>query len=115
LEGASQASPNITKMGQESVFGLAITIIGGITTAFRHESKAAELKVLAAKCNNYVLDIDSKLPKKGDTAHLDQQITAARELILLQHNCLSEMQGKAAELGLDIVRKVHKITTSRTS
>jgi hypothetical protein len=98
-----------------TIFGLAIAVIGGITAAFRYETKSAELRVLAVKCNSHALDIDGKLPKKGDTSPPDQQIAAARELITLQNTCLSELQGKAAELGLDIVRKVRRITSSRTS
>jgi hypothetical protein len=95
-----------------TAFGLAITVIGGITAAFGYDRKSAELKVLAAKCNSCALDIDGRLPKQGETLPLDQQISSARDLIALQNTCISELQGKAAELGLDITRKVRKLASS---
>ncbi|MGI9105008.1 MAG: hypothetical protein ACR2G4_02030 [Pyrinomonadaceae bacterium] len=95
-----------------TLVGLLIAVIGGVAAAFRYENKAAELKVLAAESNSYLLDIDCKLPKKGDPEPTEKQINAARDLISLQNSKLSEIQGKAARIGIGINRKVRKIRVS---
>lgn len=98
-----------------TIVGVAIAVIGGISAAFRYDNRADGLRSLAVKCRSYTLDIDSKLPTEGDNSPLEEQIAAARNLVIQQNTCLDELQGKAAELGVDIVRKVRKITTYKTS
>lgn len=98
-----------------TLVGLAIAVIGGIAAAFRFENRAAEVKVLAAESNSCLLSIDCKLPKKGDPSPLDKQIEAARDLILIQNEKLSEIQGKAAKIGVNINRKVRKVRISKKS
>lgn len=99
-------------IGLYTFFGLAITVLGSIAATFRYESRAAELNVLAAECNSHLLNIDCQLPKEGDTAPLAEQIGAAHKLILLQNEKISEIQGKAAKLGLSVNRRVRKLKTN---
>jgi hypothetical protein len=89
---------------------LLITVIAGITTAFRFESRAADLKLLAAECNSLRREIDGRLPNV-DRGSTDDQLKEAREIIELQDKTLTEMEGKAARLYLNIVRRVKKLQT----
>lgn len=92
-----------------TVVALAITIIGGIVTAFRYEARASEMNLLAVECSSYIRDVDGKLPRKGDPAPEAQQVAAAQELIALQNNCIRTIQDKAAKAGININRRVRKI------
>ena len=112
VPGALWPNSNKLVIISYTLVGLLIAVIGGVAAAFRFENKAAELKVLAAESNAYLLDIDCKLPKKGDPEPIEHQIHAARELILFQNAKLSEIQGQAARIGVGINRKVRKIRIS---
>jgi hypothetical protein len=96
-----------------TLLGLAITVIGSISATFRPDNTAAELKILAADCNTCILSIDSQLPRKTDTSPVDEQVRAARKLILLQNEKISEIHGKAAKIGMLIDRKIRKLATEK--
>lgn len=97
-----------------TLLGLAITVIGSISATFRPDNTAAELKILAAECNSCLLAIDCQLPRKGDTSPTEEQIEAARKLILLQNEKISELRSKAAKIGMVVDRKVRKLATEKT-
>lgn len=92
-----------------TLLGLSITVIGSISATFRPDNTAAELKILAAECNACLLMIDCQLPRKNDPAPIEEQITAARRLINLQNEKISEIRAKAAKLGMLIDRKIRKL------
>ena len=96
-----------------TLLGLAITVIGSISATFRPDNTAAELKILAAECNSCLLAIDCRLPRKADTSPIGEQIEAARDLILLQNEKISEIRGKAAKTGILIDRKLRKLITEK--
>jgi hypothetical protein len=97
-----------------TLLGLAITVIGSISATFRPDNTAAELKILAAECNTCLLAIDCQLPRKGDTSPVEEQIEAARKLILLQNEKISELRSKAAKIGTVIDRKIRKLATEKS-
>lgn len=97
-----------------TLLGLAITVIGSISATFRPDNTAAELKILAAECNSCLLAIDCQLPRKGDTSPVEEQIEAARKLILLQNEKIGELRSKAAKIGTMIGRKVRSLATEKT-
>ena len=94
-----------------TLLGLAITVIGSISATFRPDNTAAELKILAAECNACLLAIDCQLPRRTDTAPIEEQLAAARRLILLQNEKISEIRGKAAKIGMLIDRKTRRLVT----
>jgi hypothetical protein len=94
-----------------TLLGLAITVIGSISATFRPDNTAAELKILAAECNACLLAIDCQLPRKIDNSPIEEQIEAARRLILFQNEKISGIYGKAAKIGLLIDRKIRRLTT----
>ena len=96
-----------------TLLGLAITVIGSISATFRPDNTAAELKILAAECNSCLLAIDCQLPRKGDPSPVEEQIEAARRLILLQNEKIGEIRGKAAKIGMLIDRKIRKLATEK--
>ena len=96
-----------------TLLGLAITVVGSISATFRPDNTAAELKILAAECNSCLLAIDCQLPRKGDTSPVEEQIEAARKLILLQNEKISELCSKAAKIGTVIDRKIRKLATEK--
>jgi hypothetical protein len=96
-----------------TLLGLAITVIGSISATFRPDNTAAELKILAAECNSCLLAIDCQLPRKGDTSPIEEQIEAARKLILLQNEKISEVRSKAAKIGMMIGRKIRRLATEK--
>ncbi|SEM49587.1 hypothetical protein SAMN04489760_11827 [Syntrophus gentianae] len=89
--------------------GLIITVLTSMITAFRYESIAPDLKMLAVACNAYVLDIDGKLPMEGDARPLETLISEAQALISAQNQAINDIQTKAAALGVNIVRKARKL------
>ena len=89
-----------------TLLGLAITVVGSVSATFRPDNTAAELKILAAECNSFLLAIDCQLPRKADTSPVEEQIEAARRLILLQNEKIGEIRGKAAKIGMLIDRKI---------
>lgn len=92
-----------------TLLGLAITVIGSVSATFRPDNTAAELKILAAECNACLLAIDCQLPRKNDTSPVEEQIAAARRLIVLQNEKISEIREKAAKIGMLIDRKIRKL------
>jgi hypothetical protein len=96
-----------------TLLGLAITVIGSISATFRPDNTAAELKILAAECNSCLLAIDCQLPRKGDTSPIEEQIEAARKLIVLQNEKISELRSKAAKIGMLIGRKIRRLATEK--
>jgi hypothetical protein len=91
-----------------SLNGLLIATLAGIEAAFGFQKKAADLRVLAAECNSRILDIDCKIPQDQDALIADR-IKAVQELLALQNKTLKEIQGKAAEIGINITRKIRKL------
>jgi hypothetical protein len=96
-----------------TLLGLAITVIGSISATFRPDNTAAELKILAAECNSCLLAIDCQLPRKGDTSPVEEQIEAARKLILLQNEKISELRSRAAKIGMMVGRKIRRLATEK--
>lgn len=96
-----------------TLLGLAITVIGSISATFMPDNTAAELKILAAECNSCLLAIDCQLPRKTDTSPVEEQIEAARRLILIQNEKISEIRGKAAKIDMLIDRKIRKLATEK--
>ena len=108
---ADKILPNTMVMLIYTAVALAITIIGGIVTAFRYESRASEVNLLAVECSSYIREIDANLPRQDDPAPIDHQVAAAHELIDLQNDHIRTVQDKSARLGVNINRRVRKIKT----
>ena len=106
---ADKIFPNTMVILIYTSVALAITIIGGIVTAFRYESRASDVNLLAVECSSYIREIDGNLPRKGDPAPMEHQVAAAHELIDLQNDRIRTVQDKSARLGVNINRRVRKI------
>jgi hypothetical protein len=116
-EGAAKVFPSQAAdkwiVATYALIGLTITATASLLAALKFEEKGADFKVLAAKCNTLVMEIDRQVPKKEDTASDADQILAARKLIDLQIQKISEIQGEAAKSGLNITRVVRHLTARK--
>jgi hypothetical protein len=91
------------------VLGVSIAALAGIETAFKFESRGAELNSLAATCHSMVRQIDTAWHRKvGLESDVEQQARGAMELIELQDTRLQEVQEKAATAGVDITLEVRR-------
>lgn len=92
--------------------GLLTVVIAGLETAFKTESKSAELKQLAATCQATLRLVDTQWRKEVGPAYDeertdDERIKAVNTLLDLQDAKLGEIQQQAARLGLNIVYDVY--------
>ena len=90
-----------------AIVGVLIAAIGGIEAAFAYEKKSAEARRLAATCNAQILEIDCKLPEDQD-APIAEKLASTETLLTQQNEALKEIQAKAAEIGINVTRKVRK-------
>jgi hypothetical protein len=87
--------------------GVLITALAGIESAFKFETKGAELNLLAASCHSMVRKTDATWYKQvGIAKCAEEQVAGAMSLIELQDAKLSEIQEKAATSGVNIVLEV---------
>lgn len=82
--------------------GMAVAAIGGVEAAFNLQGRAAELRMLAAKCQSARFQHNSEWSYRIAIAEPEEGVDAARDLLAVQDRTLSEVQVGAAKLGLDI-------------
>lgn len=85
-----------------AVSGIAVATIAGIEAAYKFESRASELRILAAKCQAARFQHNSEWAYRIAIAEPDDAIDAARDLLAVQDRTLAEVQLEAAKLGLNI-------------
>ncbi len=91
-----------------AAFGVLIATLSGTEASFGFLKRSLEEKKLAAKCKSLILDIDCKIPQSHEDS-LENRIKTIKELLNNQNKALKCIQGKAAEIGLNITRKVRKL------
>ncbi|MBI1882569.1 MAG: hypothetical protein HYR94_30715 [Chloroflexi bacterium] len=91
-----------------AVVGLLIATLGGIEAAFGFQKKTTNLRKLTVECKAYILDIDCQIPQDIN-ADIEDRIKTLRNLLTLQNNALKDIQGKAADIGVNITRKVRHL------
>jgi hypothetical protein len=114
-EAANQligASNTITIVSY-TLAGLLIAVVAGLEAAFKWESRAADLRTLAAICQSTVRLVDSQWQKDIGSAPIETQLDAARKLLDLQDTKLTEVQEKAAALGVNITLAVRELFRDR--
>lgn len=89
--------------------GLLVAVVGGVEAAFKNETRAAELYVLAAQCQSIIWQIDSEWSKTVGTATGEAQFQAARSLLDRQDSSLAEIQSRAAQAGVNITYEVREL------
>jgi len=95
------------------LLGVLIAALAGIDTAFKFETKGAELNLLAASCHATVRQTDSAWYKQvGIEEDAAKQVAGAMQLIELQDTRLSEVQERAANSGVNIALEVRKLYRS---
>jgi hypothetical protein len=95
-----------------ALFGVLIAAVAGLQAAFKWETSAADLRLLAATCQSTVRFVDSQWQKDIGTASSSDpmgRLEAARKLIDLQDAKLTEVQAKAAEVGVNITLEVREL------
>jgi hypothetical protein len=91
------------------VFGVVIAALAGIETAFKYESRGAELNSLAASCHSIVRQADATWYKQvGIQEDEAARLVGAMQLIDMQDEKLSEVQEKAAANGVNIALEVRR-------
>ena len=114
-ETASQILPpdHIAIIILYTLMGLIIAVIAGLEAAFKWETRAAELRTLAAICQSTLRTVDSQWQKEIGTTSGEEKIAAAQKLLDLQDSNLSEVQTKAASLGVNITLEVRELQGER--
>lgn len=100
---------SITTIIVYTAVGLIIAAVGGLEAAFKFEGKSAELKLLAALCQSTIWQIDSDWQKTVGTTEGEEKILAARQLLDKQDKSLSDIQTRAAQLGVNIALEVREL------
>lgn len=90
--------------------GLAIATVGGLDAAFKVNERAVELTILAAVCQSTTRDIDTGWHREVGSAYGEQREVAAQHLIETQDARLTEVQDRAARLGVNIALEVREIS-----
>ncbi len=96
-----------------TVLGVTIAVVAGLEAAFKWERRAAELRILAATCQSTVRQVDSQWQKEVGPAAGAEREAAAIKLMELQDDKLTEVQSKAAELGVNITLEIREIQGER--
>jgi hypothetical protein len=83
--------------------GITIAAIAGIETAFKFETRAYELRLLGAKCQAARFQHNSEWAYRIAIAEVEHAIAAARDLLAIQDQTISEVHLEAAKLGVSLV------------
>ena len=89
--------------------GVLITAISGLEAAFKTESRATELNLLAATCQSTVWRTDSEWQKSIGSGLAENPVIAARSLLETQDQVLTEIHTKAAQLGINVTQEVREL------
>jgi hypothetical protein len=99
---AAFGGPTILASVVFATVGIAVAAIAGVEAAFKFESRASELRMLAAKCQAARFQHNSEWSYRIAIAEPGEAIDAARDLLAVQDRTLAEVQLDAAKLGLNI-------------
>jgi hypothetical protein len=89
-----------------ALIGICIAMIAGVEVAFKFETRASELRMLAARCRAARFQHNSEWAHRIAIAKPSEAIAASRELLAIQDQTLSEVQFEAAKLGVNIAVEV---------
>ena len=92
-----------------AAIGLLIATVGGIEAAFKFGDRGAELTVLAAACQSTLREVDSRWRKEVSPVTGFERVQAEQDLLDIQDQELSDVQTKAAKLGVNITLSVGKL------
>lgn len=88
---------------------MLIATLSGFDAAFKTESRAAELKLLAATCQATIWRTDTGWQKSIGSGLAADPVAAARTLLEVQDQVLTEIHTKAAQLGINIAQEVREL------
>src|SRR5574341_680040 len=89
-----------------ALFGIIITVAAGIEAAFKCERRGAMLNALATKCQSYSRQFMSDFSISENPNDIKATINATKKMLKLQDEKLSEIQKEAADLGVNLIKKV---------
>jgi hypothetical protein len=92
-----------------AVIGVGVAVLAGLEAAFKWENRAAGLKELGATCQSTLRTVDSQWHKQIGPADGDERVNAALALLELQDTKLTEVQARAADLGINITLEVREL------
>lgn len=95
-----------------TLIGVVIATVAGLEAAFKNEVTAAELRILAATGQSTVRQVDSRWQHDIGGVQGQEREKAALGLIDLQDAKLTELQEKAAKLGVNITLEVRQLVQS---
>ncbi|MBD2130086.1 hypothetical protein NDI39_29395 [Microcoleus sp. ZQ-A2] len=93
-----------------SVAGFLVATIGGIEAAFKNESKAGELSVLAAQCQSSISQIDIQWSKSVEIAKDEIKLQEAVKILERQSTTLADIHSRAAQAGVNIAFRIRGLT-----
>ncbi len=90
--------------------GLLVAAVAGLDAAFKFDRTAAELRLLASICHSTVREVDTQWQAEiGAQEDRERQVAAALKLVKLQDTRLTEIQQKAAAVGVNITWQVREL------
>lgn len=92
-----------------AVVGVGVAVLAGLEAAFKWESRGADLKTLGAACQATVRSVDSQWHKEVGPAEGADRVRAALALLEVQDARLTDVQARAAELGVNITLEVREL------
>jgi hypothetical protein len=93
------------------MIGIVIASLAGIEAAFKYEARAAELNMLATICHSAVRLTDATWHKTiGVQEESQRRVEGALSLIEIQNAKLSEIQERAASLGINVTLEIQKLS-----
>lgn len=86
-----------------SLAGFLVVTIGGIEAAFKNETRAGELSVLAAQCHSVISSNNSKWSASVEITNDDnEKIKAIKEILEHQSTTMTDINLQAAKSGVNI-------------
>ncbi|MBD1877213.1 hypothetical protein H6F75_27395 [Nodosilinea sp. FACHB-131] len=92
-----------------SVAGLLVATIGGVEAAFKNETKAGELSVLAVQCQSSIWQINTEWSKSVEIAKDEIKIQAAVSILERQSTTLVDIHSRAAQAGINIAFVIREL------
>jgi hypothetical protein len=85
-----------------TALGVINTALLGIEAAFKFEKRSADINIMSASCQATMIAVDSQWRKEIGSISDSDLRNAARDILTMQDNSLTEVHQKAASLGIHL-------------
>jgi hypothetical protein len=85
-----------------TAIGILNTALLGVEAAFKFEKRAADINTMSASCQAAMITVDSQWRKQIGSISDSDLRSAARDILTMQDQALTEAHQKAASLGIHL-------------